>query len=328
MEWIKCHNRHLIDATPLSSIVYCSILSTAFVGSLYVLVPAKVRALDRDHPIHIQRRALATLIVCGGAILSYPWLFCSKQGQSQEQSLGSIPSEFSFWKLIFLPSYSLSVLLHTAILYTGSFVATLLKVYEHRLKSAAQGKPTKPYLNDVVQWIRQISLQQFLGPVHSTGQKWINLRNYVIAPWTEEVIFRGCMVPRLLACGMSNNAASWTAPMFFGFAHVHHAFMRWKRGENKMSMIALQTAFQFTYTSLFGSYVSYALIRTGSVPAVTLSHAFCNFMGLPDFSFFQQTHVLYNHRSTLVAAYLAGILGFVSLFYSDKLLPLPPRLVV
>lgn len=324
MEWIKSQSSHLINASPISSILYCSILSTAFVGSLYILVPQRVRVLDRDHPTHIQRRALATLIVCGGAIVSYPWLFCNDRGQLVESS----PSEFSYWKLMFLPSYSLRVLLHTALLYTGSFVSTMLKVYEYRKESIARGNLAKPYLNELFQWIQNVSLGQFLDPMVSKQLRWINLRNYAIAPWTEEVIFRGCMVPRLLACGFSNKGASWTAPMFFGLAHIHHAYQRWRKGDNKLPMIALQTFFQFSYTSLFGSYASYALIRTGSVPAVTLSHAFCNFMGLPDFSFVQPSHILYKHQSKLALAYLVGIVGFAGLFRSDTLLPLPPRLVV
>lgn len=321
MERMKCHDTHLVNVSSTSSILYCIVLSAAFVGSLYVLVPANIQALDRDHPTHIQRRALAILIICVGAILTYPLLFCGDQNAANS-------SGFLLWKLMFLPSFSLSVLLHTAILYTGSFVANLLKVYEYRQESVARGKTPESYLRGVVQWIQQISLRQFTGPAITKEQEWINLRNYAIAPWTEEVIFRGCMIPRLLACGFSNKVVSRMAPMFFGFAHIHHAYMRWKKGESKLSMIAIQTVFQFSYTSLFGMYASYALIRTASVPAVTLSHAFCNFMGLPDFSFVRSSHILYKHRNSVMAAYLVGIFAFASLFYSDKLLPLPPRLVV
>jgi prenyl protein peptidase len=39
--------------------------------------------------------------------------------------------------------------------------------------------------------------------------------------------------------------------------------------------------FQFTYTSLFGSYCSYLFIRTGSIFPPIIAHSFCNVMGLP-----------------------------------------------
>jgi hypothetical protein len=43
--------------------------------------------------------------------------------------------------------------------------------------------------------------------------------------------------------------------------------------------------FQMTYTSLFGFFNAYIFARTGSLLAVTLSHAFCNIMGFPSFDF-------------------------------------------
>jgi prenyl protein peptidase len=38
---------------------------------------------------------------------------------------------------------------------------------------------------------------------------------------------------------------------------------------------------QFSYTSLFGALVNFLFLRTGSLLAVVLVHAFCNSMGLP-----------------------------------------------
>ena len=43
----------------------------------------------------------------------------------------------------------------------------------------------------------------------------------------------------------------------------------------------LRTLFQFAYTTLFGWYANFVFVRTGSLPAVVLAHAFCNWMGLP-----------------------------------------------
>ncbi|KAH9209838.1 hypothetical protein DL95DRAFT_309108, partial [Leptodontidium sp. 2 PMI_412] len=38
---------------------------------------------------------------------------------------------------------------------------------------------------------------------------------------------------------------------------------------------------QLSYTTLFGGYVTFLYMRTGSPLGVILVHAFCNWMGLP-----------------------------------------------
>jgi prenyl protein peptidase len=314
--FLQCH--HHVKPTALMSILYCSVLSMLFVAALYVLVPPHVRKLDRDHPTHIQRRVLATLAICLGAILTYPLIFCD--------DMHSDAPLFSFWRLMFHPSGTLGVWLHTAILYTGPIVETLCRVYEFRSQSIARGKTTESYPVELYRWLVETSFLPLMSP-KTKEQQWKNIRNYVVAPWTEEIIFRGCMVPVLLASGMKPRQVSFVAPLFFGFAHLHHAALRLSEGESLFA-VAIQTLFQFTYTSLFGSYGAYALIRSGSVMAVTMSHAYCNFMGLPNISFAQKGHFLYNYRILIGVAYMVGIGSFYWFFSSGLLLPLPSKLVV
>jgi prenyl protein peptidase len=45
----------------------------------------------------------------------------------------------------------------------------------------------------------------------------------------------------------------------------------------------LRSLLQFTYTTLFGGYVTFIYLRTGSLLAVVLVHVFCNWMGFPRF---------------------------------------------
>lgn len=45
----------------------------------------------------------------------------------------------------------------------------------------------------------------------------------------------------------------------------------------------MRSLFQFGYTTLFGAYAIFLYLRTGSLLAVILVHAFCNWMGLPRF---------------------------------------------
>ena len=313
----QCHHSQPSERT---AILYCLILAAIFVGSLYIFVPPKIRKLERDHPHQIQWRTFSSLLVCTGAVGSYPLFFCDLDG----------PATFSILDLL-RPKRIPGVLLHTLLLYLGPIVASLLRVYEVRKRersttSVRVGKTKRQvnYTNDVFSQLIKPSLDSFLRP-RNDYEKWINRRNFIIAPLTEEVVFRGCMVPALLASGMTPLRASLIAPLFFGVAHFHHAIMGILKG-NRISHVVLSMIFQFGYTSLFGCYVAYAFVRTGSIGAVTVSHVYCNWMGLPDLSFIQSGHPLHLHRYVVLVAYAIGVLAFKWFFSVDNLLPMPATL--
>lgn len=73
-------------------------------------------------------------------------------------------------------------------------------------------------------------------------------------------------------------------PLYFGVAHVHH-FYEFTLQHPKVPLLPalIRSLVQFTYTSVFGFYASFIFLRTGSLPAAILTHAFCNWMGLPRF---------------------------------------------
>jgi prenyl protein peptidase len=174
-------------------------------------------------------------------------------------------------------------------------------------------------------------LSPFLDP-DDESQRWGQIRNLVVAPLAEEFVFRGCMVSPLLSAGLQPWEVSFIAPMFFGTAHFHHAYLKMKQG-SRMSQVIVVTAFQFAYTTLFGAYAAHTFIRTGSTVAVFVSHSFCNCMGLPDLGFLQRRgcrlSLVYPHRWLIMAAYIMGMTAFYSGFRSNGMLlpPLPGRLV-
>ena len=302
------------------AILYCLGLASAFVLSMYALIPPRVRRMDRNNEIHIQWRAVATGAVTIGAVLSYPLLICDKTTPD--------PTEFSAdksWSMldILWPRHVEVVLLHVCILYAGAAFTALLRVYRHRQRSVNQnGRPSKnSFPSDIVRLLLKPSITSLLNPLSET-ERWMNSRNYVIAPLTEEIVFRGCMVPALLAAGFSVTRTCLIAPLFFGVAHAHHAMVQLMKGHRVLS-VCLTTFFQFAYTSLFGSYASYAFIRTGSVTAVAVAHAYCNWMGLPNLSFVDDGHMLHEYRTYLVLIYIAGVLAFKWFLSSDILLPWP-----
>ena len=62
---------------------------------------------------------------------------------------------------------------------------------------------------------------------------------------------------------------------------------------------------QFAYTSLFGAFASFLVLRTGNACAPTVAHAFCNATGVPDVLAAARSR----HRTFVVAAYAGGIIA-------------------
>ena len=142
-------------------------------------------------------------------------------------------------------------------------------------------------------------------------------RNLVIAPITEEVVFRALMIPPLASAwyfnyapaallpvvrtltplGPARDAAQLPSPLtlspwqvllfcpgFFALAHVHHLYEKIRRGEG-IAAACVGTLAQATYTSAFGVVAGLLFMRTGTVLAPVVSHVICNFSGLPDLGF-------------------------------------------
>eukprot|EP00977_Amphora_coffeiformis_P025033 scaffold18039_cov166-Amphora_coffeaeformis.AAC.3 len=287
-----------------TAVGFCLATAAAFVGSLYIIVPSRVRTLDRNHPSQIKWRSCATGLVCLGAYTGSQYLVCNKSDNA-----GSMETNLSPFSLHTF-SVSSKVLAHVAVLYTGSIVqgTSLVGVYMRRQSNfSLVGYIKSLYGYHLEPTLRSLSFQD--------DQGWITWRNLAIAPTLEEVAFRTCMVPVLLATGLHANTVCWTAPLFFGVAHFHHAFQKLREEGTRPTSVAVQTLFQFAYTTLFGAYATYVYIHTQSTVAVALVHGFCNWMGLPNFLFFQQKHVLHDYRHALLAAHVIGSACFgTSLF--------------
>ncbi|KAK4509638.1 uncharacterized protein ATC70_006940 [Mucor velutinosus] len=137
-------------------------------------------------------------------------------------------------------------------------------------------------------------------------------RNYIVAPLTEEFVFRACMIAVLHQANYSKNYLIFVSPLYFGIAHLHHAWDNYNklgRSRKALQQALFSSLFQFAYTTLFGWYASYLFIRMGSLWPPVLCHSFCNMMGFPDFGG-------HHHRSTfqkgvIYSCFPLGILLFV-----------------
>ncbi|CAF94184.1 unnamed protein product [Tetraodon nigroviridis] len=96
------------------------------------------------------------------------------------------------------------------------------------------------------------------------------LRNQVVAPLTEELVFRACMLPMLVPCA-GPSAAIFTCPLFFGVAHFHHVIEQLRFRQGSVTGIFLSAVFQFSYTAVFGAYTAFVFIRTGEEPLAPLA---------------------------------------------------------
>eukprot|EP00435_Cladocopium_sp_Y103_P013383 s4875_g3.t1 len=150
-------------------------------------------------------------------------------------------------------------------------------------------------------------------PVGSATSFWVLMRNLVLAPITEELVFRACLVRLWVSASIPTKTIIFCSPFCFALAHTHHFIEHVRRTRSKKQAL-LQVLFQVFYTSLFGMYSNFLLIRTGSLIAVIMAHTFCNHQGFPDIAFlFSSSDPLYEHRKWLGGIYLCGIAAFACL---------------
>jgi prenyl protein peptidase len=299
-----CNGRSHVELTYFEAYRYCTLLSVFYVASLYCLVPPKIRQLhNRDDPIQIQWRGFATSIVSIISIASYGAMFC--EPLTAESGIVHPVN----WSLDFRSTFvaTCGVVFHVSILYFGVYLRAVLLVYDAIRKQNGNVSPSNLLYYLIVWYVNPIyeSIIQ-----NNNMKRWIVLRNLLIAPITEEIVFRSCMVSALISTGMAASKVCLVAPLFFGVAHLHHAVLKLHQGQPLVSVV-LMTFFQFLYTSLFGAYVSYSYQRSASIIAIVVCHSMCNALGIPDISFLQQNSILYPQRVIVLASLILGFVGFI-----------------
>ncbi|KAJ0262149.1 CAAX prenyl protease 2 [Hirschfeldia incana] len=186
-------------------------------------------------------------------------------------------------------------LLLTSLIYAGSLVLNLLLLLESWKESS--------FFSKVRSFVQAIPACTLICV--SDVSFW---RNLVVAPLTEELVFRACMIPLLLCAGFRIYSAIFLCPILFSLAHLNHfreMYIKHNRSYIKASLIV---GLQLGYTVVFGAYASFLFIRTGHLAAPLFAHIFCNYMGLPV--------LLHSRGKGLVsAAALAGVVGFVTLLF-------------
>lgn len=154
------------------------------------------------------------------------------------------------------------------------------------------------------------------------------VRSLVVAPITEEVVFRAALLPVLYLHAFSNvgqnldSNSGWLSAyakialfsiVWFGLAHAHHFIEKLRQGM-KVVPAVVSTLIQLTYTSIFGYIAALLFMRTGNIFAPILSHVICNFVGLPDTGCFSAqaapTSCLHRYRVLIGLTHIAGLICF------------------
>ncbi|XP_024913602.1 CAAX prenyl protease 2 [Cynoglossus semilaevis] len=261
------------------SLLSCLLLACSYVGSLYVWRSD----LPRDHPTVIKRRFTSVLIVSGLSPV-FVWTWREFTGITTDSSLLALMG-IRFEGLI--PAIILPLFL-TMVLFLGPLMQLAMDC---------------PWT--FVDGIRVV-LDPYFWALCFSDMRW--LRNQIVAPLTEELVFRACMLPMLVPCA-GPSLAIFTCPLFFGVAHFHHVIELLRFRQGTLSGIFLSAVFQFSYTAVFGAYTAFIFIRTGHLIGPVLCHSFCNYMGFPAIS----TAMEHPQRLTVLSSYLLGVILFLFL---------------
>ena len=251
---------------------YGALAACGGLASIFVLsLYAVSPGLPRSHPITVRRRIQATLCVCLLAPV-YVWTWSSPGGAAGEP----------LWRVL-------------GVKWTGlgwAVVSAALLVL-------------LAYLGPIVHLL-SLGVNPFGGLGHERSD--IRLRNYVVAPFSEEFVFRACMLPLLLP-QLGPALATLLCPLFFGLAHLHH-FVEWVwNGNTSLGVVLASLLGQFAYTSVFGVFSAFLFVRTGHLVSPVLAHVLCNVLGLPPIEMLLE----HPHRVAMATLYVVGLLTFILL---------------
>ncbi|XP_060789665.1 CAAX prenyl protease 2 isoform X2 [Neoarius graeffei] len=238
------------------SVLSCLLLACSYVGSLYVWKSD----LPRDNPSVIKRRFTSVLIVSALSPL-FVW------GWKEFTGIQPTPSLLALMGIRFeglIPAVILPLIL-TMVLFLGPLIQLAMDCpwgFIDGIKVAVDPRFWALCLSDM---------------------RW--LRNQVVAPLTEELVFRACMLPMLVPCA-GPSTSIFTCPLFFGVAHFHHVIelLRFRQG---------------TISGIF--------LSAGHLVGPVLCHSFCNYMGFPALS----SALEHPHRLTVLFFYVLGVLLFL-----------------
>ena len=262
----------------MRAVSYCILISMLYVLSMYIGVPN----LPRDFPSVIRARLRNAIIYTTIIIMIINYDLYEPKSTTCPTFLEMIG--FSSFQII---AVTLQPLLLTIILFLGP----------------------------IVQYT--IEGNNILNRNFWMEKNWLlTLRALVIAPITEEIVYRGCMFPLLYSA--FGTTAIIICPLLFGLAHLHHFFEWFKDEDNFLSFrIAIATlkrtilgvCMHTLITYVFGIYSTFLFWRTSNIISPIVCHSFCNGIGPPPLDRIGSTR----GSSCIIYAYITGLIMFIFL---------------
>ncbi|GMM38247.1 CAAX prenyl protease [Saccharomycopsis crataegensis] len=258
--------------SPDMAIIACIVVATSYVAMLYTPYNRTTLFLRRNSPQLIKRRLVSAILLTLFWVSLTPiyLTFISKSASSIIQAVslfGIIPGlKYTHDGYRFGISNLISYINDTS--HCGLLIMVLL---------------IGPIINEA------FFETDFRGQRHSIVESVISelktvmgLRNLVVAPITEEIIYR-CVILSLLIPLNNVNAdvLIFLTPLFFGVAHLHHGYELYKEGSIPVLQIIMVIGFQLLYTTLFGALEAFLFLRTGNALGICFVHACCNYFGFP-----------------------------------------------
>eukprot|EP01112_Ceratiomyxa_fruticulosa_P005285 TRINITY_DN1589_c0_g1_i1.p1 TRINITY_DN1589_c0_g1~~TRINITY_DN1589_c0_g1_i1.p1 ORF type:complete len:282 (+),score=25.33 TRINITY_DN1589_c0_g1_i1:656-1501(+) len=261
-----------LSLTPLTSSLSAVLLACTFVGSLYVWKQKPDE--PRDHPTTIVKRFISVSVA---SILSLIYFYFLVDKEKHP--------EISFGRLIGVHS--------DGFIYAATIPLILTMIW---------------FLGPLVMWVFDWLEGDFVLDLSKAPSR-IAIRNFFVGPLLEEIVFRACLCPILLAGGYGHVTTMFVSPLLFGLAHMHHIIQHLHKSGKDLKDAWVSVFFQLFYTTIFGAYSAYLFLRTGHLVAPFLCHVFCNVMGFPPIDKLG----LYPQKVMIMISFVVGLLIFLSL---------------
>ncbi|KAI5664776.1 hypothetical protein M9H77_24099 [Catharanthus roseus] len=275
------------------AVLACAAMAIFYVAILYA--PALLLRLPppTSYSSFMIRRFICAAISSVVSFIASALILSIRWNSPEGLSAYGIRSDHNWQALIFPLSL-------TSLIYAGSFIVKFLRFLDSYKEH--QSFCRNKFVDYIISLPQRVS--EWMLAMVTNISAW---RNYVVAPLTEELVFRACMIPLLLCGGFSAYTAVFLCPIFFSLAHLNHFWELYTKKNRNFVKASMAVGFQLGYTVVFGSYASFLFVRTGHLSGPLISHIFCNYMGIP---------VIFSRRTGLVTlAFIVGLLGFIWLLF-------------
>ncbi|KAL1239059.1 CAAX prenyl protease 2 [Trichinella pseudospiralis] len=145
-----------------------------------------------------------------------------------------------------------------------------------------------------------------------SSEFFIVLRNVLLAPLCEEMVFRCCMVSVAASCFQPFSVVL-LMPIYFAAAHLHHALDKtdfvcgWRQ-------ILCVHCDRLIITYLFGVYNTFIYLRTHHFISAFVCHALCNFIGFPEPEMYYSLKARWKRSLVLYLTFIGILLWMMSLY--------------